>query len=197
MRNPHQIDLTMAETFYFQIELICVLTATKVLYSWSWADVMVWISNHARTKAADVYIKVLFMLNVRLTDVQKVFIYKDITYRNKQFQNMLWYHFADGDFVCRLKLLDCALRNKLRNKLRNNQISIAIHAFSLKKMRLISSAKWRPICFGLNVWKVVLVSFVCSGDKHAAAQCWMTHPWLTWVVIHESRRPITCVHSMW
>ena len=83
MKNHHQIDLTMTETFYLKIKLIYVLIATKVLVNWSWADVMAWMSNHAGTNAADVYIKVLLMLNVRLTDVQKVYIYKDFTYQNK------------------------------------------------------------------------------------------------------------------
>ena len=33
-----------------------------------------------------------------------------------------------------------------------NEISIAIHAFSFKKMHFkMSSAKWRPFCLGLNV----------------------------------------------
>ena len=35
-----------------------------------------------------------------------------------------------------------------------SEISIEILTFSFKKMRMkVSSAKWRPFCLGLNVWK--------------------------------------------
>ena len=50
-----------------------------------------------------------------------------------------------------------------------NEISIEIHTYSFKKMLLkMSSAKWRPFCFGLNAskWGVVMVTepiaSVCS-----------------------------------
>ena len=40
-----------------------------------------------------------------------------------------------------------------------SEISIAIEAFSFKKMHLkISSAKWRPFCLGLNVLKIILAT---------------------------------------
>ena len=46
-----------------------------------------------------------------------------------------------------------------------SEILIGIHKFSFKKMRLkVSSAKWRPCCLGLNVF------------KFCAAPC-MTEPW--------------------
>ena len=41
------------------------------------------MSNYVGTKTADIHIKVLFMPNIRLTDMQMVSIYKDITYHNK------------------------------------------------------------------------------------------------------------------
>ena len=43
-----------------------------------------------------------------------------------------------------------------------NQILIKIHKFSFKKMRLkVSSAKWRPICFGLNVLIITFSTRIC------------------------------------
>ena len=38
-----------------------------------------------------------------------------------------------------------------------SEVLIEIHIFSFKKMRLkVSSAKWRPFCFGLNVLKTLI-----------------------------------------
>ena len=40
-----------------------------------------------------------------------------------------------------------------------NEILITIHTFSFKKMHLkMSSAKWRPFCLGLNVYKSMIIN---------------------------------------
>ena len=45
-----------------------------------------------------------------------------------------------------------------------SDILIEIHIFSFKKMRLkVSSAKWRPFCFGLNVLTFVLMLSAWCG----------------------------------
>ena len=41
-----------------------------------------------------------------------------------------------------------------------NEILITIHTFSVKKMHLkMSSAKWRPFCLGLNVYKSMIINY--------------------------------------
>ena len=55
-----------------------------------------------------------------------------------------------------------------------SEILIEIHIFSFKKMRLkVSSAKWRPFCFSLNVLTMFQVmTWHHQAKKHYPYQCW-------------------------
>ena len=57
-----------------------------------------------------------------------------------------------------------------------SEILIGIQTFSFKKMHLkMSSAKWRPFCFGLNVLNKTVYIFHGAYCRHAAlGYCW-TH----------------------
>ena len=56
-----------------------------------------------------------------------------------------------------------------------NEILIAIHTFSFKKMHLkMSSGKWRPFCLGLNVLR-------CCWSSSLV--CWCEWRWPVWQVL--------------
>ena len=57
-----------------------------------------------------------------------------------------------------------------------SEILIGIHTFSFKKIHLkISSAKWRPLCLGLNV--LINISVVRPVPSHYLNQCWNIANW--------------------
>ena len=69
--------------------------------------------------------------------------------------------------------------------------SIAILTFSFTKMLLIvSSAKWRPFCLGLNV-------LTCWGLNTMASFCWQTQrPWINCVILLTSfPKPFSSANS--
>ena len=55
-----------------------------------------------------------------------------------------------------------------------SEILIAIEAFSFMKMHLkISSAKWRPLCLGLNVLR-----YMSSGDLYMSSPFFLHRRWI-------------------